>query len=132
MAFTHAVVWLDHQVAHVIHFGLEESQEKTIHAAHGSAHLHHKSGSVGSGKSGGDQHFYHEIAQALRGTAEILVTGPANAKQELVKHLEEHDKAVAACVAAVQTLDHPSDGQLLAHARKHFRAADRMLPQQGR
>ena len=73
-------------------------------------------------------YYYHEIAQALRGTAEILITGPANAKQELVKHLQEHDKAVAACVSAVQTLDHPSDGQLLAHARKHFRAADRMLP----
>jgi hypothetical protein len=30
----------------------------------------------------------------------------------------------------VETVDHPSDGQLVAFARKYFKAADRMLPQQ--
>ena len=28
----------------------------------------------------------------------------------------------------VETMDHPTDGQLLEHARRFFRAADRMLP----
>jgi hypothetical protein len=26
--------------------------------------------------------------------------------------------------------DHPTDGELVAHARRYFRAADRMTPQQ--
>jgi stalled ribosome rescue protein Dom34 len=129
MAFTHAVVWIDHHVAHVIHFNADSSEEKIVRAHKADGHLHHRSGATGSGKNAEDKHYYHEVATALRGTAEILITGPANAKQELVKHLQEHDKDVAACVSAVQTLDHPSDGQLLAVARKHFRAADRMLPQ---
>ena len=29
-------------------------------------------------------------------------------------------------VVGVETIDHPSDGQLVAHARKYFNAADRM------
>jgi hypothetical protein len=32
-------------------------------------------------------------------------------------------------IVAVETVDHPSDGQLVAHARKHFDATDRMQPQ---
>jgi hypothetical protein len=31
--------------------------------------------------------------------------------------------------AAVETVDHPSDGALVAYARKYFQAADRMNPQ---
>ena len=129
MAFAHAVVWIDHHVAHVLHFNAETSEQKVLHARQADGHLHHRSGSAGSGKVAEDKHYYHEVALALRGTAEVLVTGPANAKEELMKHLKEHDKDVAACVGAVQALDHPSDGQLLAFARKHFHAADRMLPQ---
>jgi hypothetical protein len=29
----------------------------------------------------------------------------------------------------VEALDHPTDGELVAHARQYFRAADRMAPQ---
>ena len=29
-------------------------------------------------------------------------------------------------IAAVETVDHPSDGQLVAHARKYFKVEDKM------
>jgi hypothetical protein len=32
-------------------------------------------------------------------------------------------------IAAVETVDHPSDAALVAYARKYFRAADRMRRQ---
>ena len=34
-------------------------------------------------------------------------------------------------IAGVETVDHPSDGQLVAHARKYFKVADLMTPQKG-
>jgi hypothetical protein len=34
-------------------------------------------------------------------------------------------------IAGVETVDHPSDGQLVAFARYYFKAEDRMLPQKG-
>jgi hypothetical protein len=34
-------------------------------------------------------------------------------------------------IVGVETVDHPSDGQLVAHARHYFKADDRMLAQKG-
>jgi hypothetical protein len=34
-------------------------------------------------------------------------------------------------IAGVETVDHPSDAQLVALARHYFKAEDRMLPQNG-
>jgi hypothetical protein len=34
---------------------------------------------------------------------------------------------MAAKVIGVETVDHPSDGQLVAYARKYFHARDQML-----
>jgi hypothetical protein len=32
-------------------------------------------------------------------------------------------------IVGVETIDHPSDRELVAHARRYFKAEDRMLPQ---
>jgi hypothetical protein len=67
------------------------------------------------------------VAEALRGAKEILVCGPGQAKLELIRHVHKHDHDVEASIVGVETVDHPSDGQLVAYARKYFKAADRML-----
>ena len=76
--------------------------------------------------SAADQEFLHSVAHAVADAGEVLITGPADAKNELVRHIEKHDPALKKRIAGVETVDHPSDGQLLAHARKYFKAADRM------
>jgi len=125
MSHFHVVVWIDHSEAHVLHFTREDVEKKLVHGKP-HQHLHHKRKSETSGKAAEDQAYYHKVAEALAGAAEILVVGPANAKTEFVKHLEAHDPEVRKKVVAVETVDHPSDGQLLAYARQHFRAIDRM------
>jgi len=125
MSHFHAVVWIDHSEAHVLHFTREDVEKKLVHGKP-HQHLHHKRGSETSGHAAEDQAYFHKVAESLAGAHEILVVGPANAKTELVKHLKSHDKALGDKVVAVETVDHPSDGQLLAYARKHFRAIDRM------
>jgi hypothetical protein len=59
----------------------------------------------------------------------VLITGPANAKTELVKHIHHHDPKLMNVIVGVKTVDHPSDAQLVAYARKYFKATDRMQPQ---
>jgi stalled ribosome rescue protein Dom34 len=125
MSQFHAVVWIDHAEAHVMHFSREDVEKKLVHGKP-HRHLHHKKNAQSSGHEPEDQAYYHKVAEALQGAEEILVVGPANAKTELVKHLNAHDPALGKKVVAVETVDHPSDGQLLAYARKHFRAIDRM------
>jgi stalled ribosome rescue protein Dom34 len=125
MSHYHAVVWLDHAEAHVLHFTPEDVQNKLVHGKP-HQHLHHKRGSSDSGHAAEDPVFFKKIADALTGAQEILVVGPASAKTSFVKYLHEHAQGLRAKVVAVETVDHPSDGQLLEYARKHFRASDRM------
>ena len=126
MSHYHAVVWLDHAEAHVLHFSRDDVEKKLVHGKP-HTHLHHKRGSVGAGHAAGDPAFFGKIIEALSGAQEILVVGPANAKTELVKYLQQHAHDLAKRVVAVETVDHPTDGQLLAYARQHFRAIDNML-----
>ena len=62
------------------------------------------------------------IAGSLADAKEILVAGPTSAKTAFVKHLNEHAHDLRAKVVAIETVDHPSNIQLLDYARKHFRS----------
>jgi hypothetical protein len=44
-----------------------------------------------------------------------------------LKHVHAHDPKLEARIVGVETVDHPTDGQLAAFARRYFQAADRML-----
>jgi stalled ribosome rescue protein Dom34 len=129
MAHYHAVVWLDHSEARVMHVSPDDVGKSVIHPASPPRHLQRKRGSVSGSRQPEDQHYYHEVVEALNGAVEILIVGPGHAKLELIKHILAHDPAVADRVVGVETVDHPGDGQLVAYARKYFVARDRMLAQ---
>jgi stalled ribosome rescue protein Dom34 len=85
----------------------------------------------GAGHAAEDHAFLQAVAQSIADAGAVLVTGPANAKTELLKHISQHDPALMKIIVGVETVDHPSDGQLVAYARRYFKAEDRMLPQKG-
>ncbi|MGD0723131.1 MAG: translational machinery protein [Roseiarcus sp.] len=126
---SHAVVWIDHREARVFHFNATEDDEQDVHPRDPTAHIHHHANEIGSGHAAEDQKYLHEVAAAIADVKAALITGPANAKNELMKHIQRHDPRIAAIVAGVEALDHPTNGELIAHARRFFRAADRMSPQ---
>lgn len=125
MSFNNAVVWLDHTKAQVIHFDKDASESESLktHSTHPHPRQNH-----------GDSHatendntlFYTDIANALTGSEQILVVGPADEKTAFIKHLTSKAPAIADKVKAVETVDHPSDGQLLAYAQQHFVSAGGM------
>jgi stalled ribosome rescue protein Dom34 len=125
----HAVVWIDHHEARVFHFSPTDVARLVLHPDHPTRHIHHKANSIGSGHAAEDHEFLQAVAQSIADAGEVLVTGPANAKTELVKHISRHDPQLMKIIVGIETVDHPSDEQLVAHARKYFRAEDRMLPQ---
>jgi hypothetical protein len=126
MQHVHAVVWIDHDEAHVIHFNPDESEGLTVHSKPRREHLHHKSGQLGDGHAPVDHDYYGLVEAALAGAQEILIVGPASAKDELAKHMRHHAKALAIGIVGVERVDHPSDGQILKLARKYFKAADKL------
>ena len=127
MGHFHAVIWIDHHEAHVIRFGRSDAESEIVKAPH--VHLHHKEGEMGSGRAPEHPEFYDKVVAAVRDTGELLIVGPADAKLHLVKHIERRHPAISSRVIGVETVDHPSDGQLLAHARQYFQAADQMRAQ---
>ena len=127
MSHFHAVVWLDHSEAHVMHIAPDDVESTRVHTTQPHAHLHAKSGHVGSGRQAVDKDYFHAIVHALEGAQEILVVGPAQAKLHLIKHIHSHDPAMSKKVVGVESVDHPSDAQVVAYARKYFLAKDQML-----
>ncbi|HAT29528.1 MAG TPA: translational machinery protein [Janthinobacterium sp.] len=126
MSFNHVVVWMDHAEAHVIHFNPEAAESEVIKTHSKHPHLHTKSGVAGSGHAAESAQYFDAVADAVKGSLEILIVGPGSEKSAFLKHLSRHQADLADKVLSVETVDHPSDGQLLAYARKYFLRADRM------
>lgn len=120
MTLHHAVVWLDHTKAQVIHFDLNASESESLktHSTHPHPHQTH-----GDGEPVDNKLFFADISEALKDAAEILVVGPGQEKTTFMTYLTTHAAGVAEKVKGVETVDHPSEGQLLAYARKHFVSA---------
>ena len=124
----HAVVWIDHHEARVFHFDRQDVQRQTIRPDNPNLHIHHKANTIGSGHTAEDQDFLHRVAAALASAESILITGPANAKTELVKHIHHQEPWLVLHIAGIETVDHPSDKALVAHARHYFKADHQVLP----
>ena len=45
-----------------------------------------------------------------------------------MKHIHTHDHELADRVVGIETADHPTDKQIVAHARTTFKVADAMRP----
>ncbi len=124
MGYNHAVIWIDHQKAHVMSFNKDEHVEQVIRATLHNAHLHSKSGAPGSGHAPEDKAFFDHTAAAVREAVEVLVVGPGTEKTVFAKYLAKSHPDVASKIVGVETVDHPSNPQLPAFARKYFVKAD--------
>src|ERR1700677_1627535 len=113
----HTVVWIDQRDA------------QTVRSTHPDQHLHHKANSGDSGHAPADHEFYKHAAKSVADAGAVLIVGPSSAKHELAKYIKDHDPHLAARISGVETLDHPSDGTIVAFARHFFKADDRMHSQ---
>jgi hypothetical protein len=125
----HAVVWIDHREARIFHFNREQAEERVLRADRPDVQVHHKAGAIGSGKAEDDRSFLDAVAQALADAGEVLIVGPSGAKLDLVRCIERRHRELRDKLVGVESLDHPTDAQLVAYARSYFAAVDRMRPQ---
>ncbi len=72
MSLNHAVIWIDHQEAHVIQFNESASESEIIRTKSKHAHLHHKAGTNGSGHAATDKTYLHAVTEAVAEAAEIF------------------------------------------------------------
>jgi stalled ribosome rescue protein Dom34 len=123
----HVVVWLDHKEARVIAFPPDRADEETVSAPPHNDHHKHTRGQEGLKEHPEDsKRFYHDLVKTLQGTEQMLIVGPGAAKLEFSRYLHTHDRLLEAKVLGIETVDHPSDAQLVAHAKTYFKRTDRM------
>lgn len=127
----HAILWIDHHEARVVHFNGVAAEEQHLRPADLPRHLHVKAGSPSGTHVTDEPAFYRDVARALESAQEILITGPSTAKLEFVKHLERRVPQLTKRIVGIETLEYRSEGQLVADARHFFAKADRLRPQRG-
>ena len=128
MSHSHAIVWVDSKEAHVFRFNADDVEKQRVKAHSPFRKIHHKAGVIGAGHIHLDHAFFDEIAKDLDGIQEWLLTGPGAAKDELSSYLGTRKQGLREKLVGVESADHPTDGQLVDHARRFFKAADRMRP----
>jgi stalled ribosome rescue protein Dom34 len=119
---------MDSREAHVFRFSPADIEQERIFAHSPYRKVHHKAGVIGAGHTHADRGYVEEIANSLGGVEEWLLIGPGAAKHELVTFLHLNAPDLEQKLLATEAADHPTDGQLLAHARKTFKRLDRLRP----
>jgi hypothetical protein len=118
----HTVVWIDHSQARIFDVDADGAKEIDIEAP--NRHVHSRA--AVSGRREDNSAFFKEVTAALGETSELLFVGPADAKLGLIKYIHAHHATLDPNIVGVETVDHPTDGQILAYAKKYFLAAERM------
>jgi stalled ribosome rescue protein Dom34 len=122
MTHRHVAVWIDQSEAKIFHIEPDGFDVTKVKAAH--HHLKRKTEEQGRHAGGG--HFFQEVAAALGDAETVLVVGPSWPKLDFIRHVHEHDHTLSNKIVGVETLDHPTDGQLAAYVRHYF--LDRVNP----
>jgi hypothetical protein len=120
----HAVVWIDHRQARIFHFNQSDADKLVVNPDNPVRNLHHKANSIGSGHAPEDQNFLEDVAKSVADAGAILVLGPSNEKNELVKHIKRFHPEMTIKIEGVESADHPTDHELVAYARQNLKSAD--------
>ena len=113
----HAVVWMDQAKSLIVMFDREHTEATRVRS-----HMHLKP------RAGhhDDAAYFVEVARAVADCHEVLLAGPGLAHQHFHSWCGQHQPALAKAIVASVAMDHPSDGQLLAQARKFFKRFDNL------
>ena len=113
MSLPHAVVLIDHHTAQVLQFDADHVQSQKV-----KEHTHHTRQHGSAVRT--EHEFFGEVCDALAGIPEVIVTGSHKAQADFRHYVGKHRAAAEKHIVAWETVDHPTDNQLLALARKYF------------
>jgi stalled ribosome rescue protein Dom34 len=121
-----SAVWIDHHEARIFGVSAESADESIVKAPAHHIHRHPKGAAEEHHHPDDMRHFFADIAAALRNAERILIVGPSTAKLQFLRYLNEHVPTLESRVVGIETADHPTDRQLVAHIKHHFGIVDRI------
>ncbi|MFY9628502.1 MAG: hypothetical protein WAK03_10200 [Methylocystis sp.] len=123
--YLHAIVWIDHREAKIFLFNATEVDRMMLHPHDPSRHILYNASKEGKDDTPSKDAFLEQVSAEICDGKAILITGPSNETSELAAHLRRHHLNIASFVVGIETIDHPSNGALIAVARLFFTAEDR-------
>lgn len=117
MTTFHAVVWIDQQEAHVLMFDREHVESQRI-----KSRSHHRHQGKATDLSG----LFMDVAKALQGVHEVLLTGPGLTRAQFRDWCLQQQPSIGKVIVDSVASDHPTDPQLVSLARQYFKKFDRM------
>jgi len=118
MPFFHAVLLIDHHTAKVLQFDAEQVEIETVFEKAIYTRQHNSEVRT-------EHEFFSEVCNALSGITEILVVGPHMAQADFRRNIEKHHFSVSRRIVGWETVDNPTDPQLVAFARRYFSERER-------
>lgn len=110
------VIWIDHEQAKLFHLSHEKMERSHLRSRHQDHHTHRM---TALDQEQNEHPFFSEVVQHFNGdSSKILILGPGVAKHHFLNFLQEHHPGLARKVAGCETVDHPTDLQIAALARK--------------
>jgi stalled ribosome rescue protein Dom34 len=119
MSHRESAVWIDHHEAHVFRVG-EPAFAHSIVRAPQHVRRHPRREAQPHNHPDDERRFFRDVAQSLSESDKVLVLGPSTAKLHFRDYVLEHASTLHFSVVGVETLDRPTDKQLVAYVRQYF------------
>ena len=113
MPLSQAVALIDHHTAKVLQIDAEQVLDQKVkeHARYTRQH---------GSKVRSEHEFFAEVCDALAGIKSVLVAGSHTAQADFRRYVDKHRPTVATQIVGWETVDHPSEGEIVKMAREFF------------
>jgi stalled ribosome rescue protein Dom34 len=115
--FDYVVVWIDHHEARLFQVGPDGMHSERVEA-------HPRPEQSGRYRQSDctelDGHFFSDVAGALANAEDVLVVGPGTTKLQFMRWMYQNAPSIEGKVVSIESADHPTDAQLVAHVKKYF------------
>jgi stalled ribosome rescue protein Dom34 len=112
-----SIVWIDQKNAKLFHLSEEKMERQHVEASHTDHHTHRRD-QFDTNRSA--HPLFLQTAELLGDSDRILIVGPGVAKHHFFTYLAEHQPLLSKKIAGIETVDHPTDGQIAALTRTFF------------
>jgi stalled ribosome rescue protein Dom34 len=117
----HAVIWIDQKEARIFDVDADKVEGSIVDSPGPHIHRHANEVDLRVRNHPDDEHrYFREVARALEGHGQVLLVGPAQTKLHFFRYVHEHDRQLETKIVGIESADHPTDAQLVAHLRTYF------------